>query len=123
MTNRAAADRERYRRLSTEESGATRFARVRFLSASKVFCPNPKRFRAFRRAGSLSAICQIISDRRVNQRFVQFDAENGIGQFDIADFFILQITNLYGCHNSTPYDVKCYFLTVNCFIGIRIIYN
>ena len=36
--------------------------------------------------------------------FVQLDAENGIEQFDIADFFILQIANLYGRHILTPFE-------------------
>ena len=112
MTNRAAAVRERYRRPSRAASEATRYARGPFPSASKACGPNPKRFRGSSSPKFPGGRWPEIHHRRVDQRLVQLDAENGIRQLDLADLFILQIANLYGRHNLTPLRVTVHVYSV-----------
>src|SRR5262245_14864975 len=51
------------------------------------------------RRGTLPRIGEVMSDRRMNERFVEGRTEHSIRKFDFPNFFVLQIAHLNGWHN------------------------
>src|SRR5262245_52342483 len=48
--------------------------------------------------GPLALVREIVVDGVIDQRLVEFDAENGVVQLQLADFFVFQVFNINSWH-------------------------